>query len=297
MMHTYFAYGLGIHSEIELPELAPAHAAVDVIIRTAHLEFSADQETQSGVFDADAEQVRVNYAGIAAFALHHGAEIEFEPAPNVNPQELRLMLLGPVWAMLLHQRGRLVLHASSVALKQRAIAFLAEAGEGKSTIAAALLARGYQLVTDDLLAINPDSAQRPSIYPGFPFLKISTQAARALGQNLDAAPRVSARLDKRVWQIDDAPTSPVELECIYVLKRGEQPRIEMLAPQEAFIALVRHTFVARLLDATEATQKHFQQCSILTRQIPIYRLSMPSSLEGLAKIAELVDKNLRFPAL
>ena len=97
------------------------------------------------------------------------------------------------------------------------------------------------------------------------------------------APRVSAQLEKRIWHIANVPTSPVTLGSIYVLEQGEHPGIEPLSAPESFIALVRHTFVAHLLDATDTTQKHFQQCSILVNQVPVHRLR-----RGAAEALELI---------
>lgn len=289
MMHTYLAYGLGIHSELELPELVPAPADADILIQYARANISVDAENApGGIYDAATNELQIRYDGIGAFVIRRGCEIAVEPEAQANMQELRLALLGPVFAVLLHQRGGLVLHASAVARDHRAIAFLAEAGGGKSTIAAALLTRGYQLVSDDLVAVAPGAAPPPWVYPGFPFLKIWPQVARALGQDVLAAPRVSAQLEKRVWKIPDAPTSPLPLSCLYVLGQGERPRIEPLAAPESFIALVRHTFVALLLDATDTTQQHFQQCSMLVNQVPVRRLIMPRSLDGLTAVAGLV---------
>src|SRR3989454_2089338 len=50
------------------------------------------------------------------FRSREGREIVVEPAPGVDAGTLRLFLLGPVRAVLLHQRGFLVLHASAVVL-------------------------------------------------------------------------------------------------------------------------------------------------------------------------------------
>lgn len=288
-MYSYFAYGLGIHSETELPELVPAPTSPEIVIQFSHANIFAPDEDESGTFYVSPDETRIRFAGIGAFAIRRGCEIEVEPEPQANLQEMRLALLGPVFAVLLHQRGLLVLHASSVASNNRAIAFLAEAGGGKSTIAAAMLTRGYQLVTDDLVAVAPDAAHSPTIYPAFPFLKVWPEAADALGRDVLAAPRVSAQLDKRVWQIADVATSPVTLSCIYVLDQGVHPRIEPLSAQESFITLVRHTFVAHLLNATDTTQKHFQQCSILVNQVPVRRLILARSLDVLTAAAELVD--------
>jgi ABC-type glutathione transport system ATPase component len=75
---------------------------------------------------------------VGAFLVRGGREIMIDAVPGVDARTLRLSLLGPALALVLHQRGRFVLHASTVAVAGSAIAFLGEKGWGKSTIAAAL---------------------------------------------------------------------------------------------------------------------------------------------------------------
>jgi hypothetical protein len=288
-MHSYFAFGLGIHSDIELPELRPVPANPDIAVRLGHVDSSGIEQIEFTVCYADEDMLRVWYDRVGGFAICRGAEIVVEPAPDANLQELRLTLLGAVFAMLLHQRGHLVLHASVVARADRAVAFLAEAGGGKSTTAAAMLTRGYQLVADDLLALQPDPAKLPTVFPAFPFLKVSPDAAHALGANIEAAPRVNMRLEKRVWQISDVRPSPVTLHSIYVLDRAARLGIQPLEPRQAFIELVRHTFVIHLLDVTNASQNHFRQCSVLAGKVQISKLHIPSALDSLADAAEMID--------
>jgi hypothetical protein len=60
--------------------------------------------------------------------------------------------------------SRLLVHASAVEADGRAILFPAPMEAGKSTLAAALLRRGYRYVTDEAVALDPDTLEvRP--YP------------------------------------------------------------------------------------------------------------------------------------
>ena len=71
------------------------------------------------------------------------------------PADVRLFLLGSVWGALALQRGLLPLHASAVGRGRTVHAFTGPPGAGKSTLAAALAARGYPLFTDDMLDPGP----------------------------------------------------------------------------------------------------------------------------------------------
>ena len=54
---------------------------------------------------------------------------------------------------MLQHRGYLVLHGSAVLVNGRAVVFSGDSGAGKSTLAASMVHHGYQLITDDVVAI------------------------------------------------------------------------------------------------------------------------------------------------
>ena len=77
-------------------------------------------------------------------AERHGTEIVVDPLPS----------LGMGFGLLLRPRGLVVLHASSVDIDGKAVAFVGNPGRGKSTLALALLEQGHKLVA------HPDNSQR-----------------------------------------------------------------------------------------------------------------------------------------
>ena len=74
------------------------------------------------------------------------------PAPECD-DDFRLYLWGTVFGAVAWLNGYFPLHASAVAIDGRAVAFTADSGGGKSTMAAALAAKGHAHVCDDTLAI------------------------------------------------------------------------------------------------------------------------------------------------
>jgi hypothetical protein len=296
-MYTYSAYGLGIRSTLLLPELpSPVVARTDVRIRTGKLNASSE----AGHALPAGRIVRVTRGGahlswhqIGAFCVRDGREITIEPYPGVDKRILRLALLGPVLALLLHQRGFLVLHASAVARGGSAVAFLGGKGAGKSTTAAVLCARGYQLLADDVVALELTGADRPQVLPGYPQLKLWPCAAAALGEDPESLPPLSAGQEKRSRRMADrfAP-GPLPLERLYVLSEGPSLEIEPLAPQEAILQLIGHSYSSRfgkdLLRGPAAAQ-HLLQCKEVAGSAPIYRLRRPLSLQELPDLARRVE--------
>src|SRR5947209_7009046 len=119
-MLLYRAYGLGITSELPLPELMPGDGAAEVFIRRGPIE--APINGDGGVALARADDGCLRYAGVATFRITGGNQILFDPNPSADERAVRLLLTGAALAVLVHQRGFLVLHASGVAIDGRAAA-------------------------------------------------------------------------------------------------------------------------------------------------------------------------------
>ena len=55
---------------------------------------------------------------------------------------------------ILMQRRLLPLHGSAIAINGKAYAIVGDSGAGKSTLASAFLNKGYQLISDDVIAVS-----------------------------------------------------------------------------------------------------------------------------------------------
>lgn len=292
-MPAYVAYGLGIQSVLPLPELMPGEAAADVVVRLRKVDRLPPEAISAGAYSqATLEEVYLFWQEVGAFLVRSGHEIIVEPAPGVDERVLRLFVLGPALAVLLHQRGWLVLHASAVAIDGETVAFLGGRGWGKSTTAAALHARGHGIVADDVTAVRLDTGH-PMVSPSFPQLKLWPEVAvSSLGDDLQALPRLHPDREKRARPVARSfPSASLPLKRIYVLGEGESQRIEPLRPQEALVELVRHSYVSLLLQTTEASS-HFLQCSSVVRNVPVLNLRRPRSLPALSDLARLVEEDL-----
>jgi hypothetical protein len=73
---------------------------------------------------------------------------------DADPALLQRLLTGPVAGFLMRLRGRLALHASVCAIDGAAVAFVADAGLGKTTTAAECARRGWRTIADDVLLLT-----------------------------------------------------------------------------------------------------------------------------------------------
>ena len=291
-MHRYTAYGLTFESDGPLPELMEADPASepDVIVRCGRIDLPAPAPEGSTLVWATASDVCLRYDGTAAFRICDGREIQVEPFDEADERAVRLLLLGPALAVLLHQRGLLVLHGSAVALGPTVAAFVGEKGEGKSTIAAALHTRGHALVADDLVAIELGDSQLVHVRAGFPQLKLGPDVLAQLGEDAEGLPRVHPDYDKRARRVASvACGAALPLRRIYVLESGEADAIEPLPAQQQFVELVRHSYLAELLESTGEYAAHFKQVVALASRVPVCRLRRRRDLTALPDVARLVE--------
>jgi hypothetical protein len=298
-VHTYAAYGLGIRSALPLPELsATAEITTDAVIHLGRIERPLPETDHTGChFEMDREEAYLFWEEVGAFLVRRGREIVIEPVRGVEGGLLRLPLLGAVLAVLLYQRGFLVLHASAVALKGEAVAFLGERGYGKSTMAAALYARGHVLVADDFVAVDVCRPGRPSVLPGFPQLKLfSEAAAAALHDDPGRLPWIAHGYEKRARRAEEGfSLQPLPLGRIYLLGGGAVPEIVPVPPRETFLQLIGHSYVGRLFQQSGRgpdAASHFRQCVTLARDVPVRWLRRPPSLAALPGLARMVEAEM-----
>lgn len=232
--------------------------------------------------------------GLGSFRISSdGVDIAWSPGPDPWTDALRWVLLGRVMATAMYVGGTLCLHGSAVAIGREGVCFLAPKFHGKSTLAAAMVASGARLITDDVLPI--DVGPPVKMRPGVPVLRLhddseSVVALSGRGHGRASKDVGKARLDFSAES--DLVMTAQELSAVYILApRGEEPEPGRAATRtslnglRAFETLVRHSSVAPLLSSSEA-RLLLTQASAITRTVPIYTLQSIRSLDRLPEIVE-----------
>jgi len=297
-MHHYTAYGLGIRSALVLPELQPSPSDnPDVNIRRGKVGFSLSSDgREQERYLVGADQAYLAWAGVGAYLVRHGNEIVVEPCSEDDESIVRLPLLGTIMALLLQQRGHLVLHASAVAVGGQAVVFVAGKGNGKSTMAATLCARGHSLLADDVVALDV-SGERPIVLSGFPQVKLWPDAVRSVGGDPALLPRVAPGYEKRSRRMAESFEShPIPLAGIYLLSVATESKLTLLPPRDAILRLISNSYAARfgaMLLRGKAASQHLRQCTALVRTVPVFDLARPRSLALLSEGARLVEEQMQ----
>jgi hypothetical protein len=169
-----------------------------------------------------------------------GLELLCEPDPdNADWATIVSAQALPLAATL---RGLEVMHAAGVVLDGRAVLVMGPAGAGKSSLAAALLRAGGELLSDDVVALRL-SGDALVAHAGSVALQLRAAEDERLSDEERAAlgrPAGSAE-EKRRYVSGEAPDA-APLGCVFLLEREPRgPAVERLGAVDPF-ELIASTF-------------------------------------------------------
>lgn len=197
------------------------------------------------------------------------AKLEFAPT----------VLVGIGLGLLLHRRGVTCLHGSVVSVGGRTIALLGDSGAGKSTTAAALVAEGGTLISDDIAVLRSDGGGFAVAW-GCANVRLDAVAtARILGSDrtLPTAPWV----EKLLWDVSSErqshPQPAPRLDALYLLGRAaEDDAVAIAAPIPSAQALPRLVTCWYPQGFTPLlTQARFDGLRAIAEQVPMFELRYP----------------------
>lgn len=297
--YCYDVFGISIESEIPLPELPVDDRAaddVDVEIRRGEVASvaAADSDRVRSI-EAEPGNCTLSYDSIGSMRVGDGERIvvDLEREDLEESKVVRRLLQGQVFAVLLHQRELLVLHASAVAVGGRAAVFVGPVGAGKTTTAAACHAQGHELLDDDVVAIAFDADGRPMVRPGVPELKLYPTVADELGVDVRPATSEDAGSGKEYCHPPvDVDREPVPLAACYRIEEGSAFAVDTVPPQERIVTLLSNTYNAGLLDTTDTEPATFEACSRVAETTPVRTLTRPNDLGRVSELVELIEADV-----
>ena len=146
------------------------------------------------------------------------SEVEVRPDPPGRPELLPILLAGTASAFVLTLRGETVLHAERGRHRRRGVAFVGQSGRGKSTLAALLCLDGAELVTDDVLAVDPGRRSRA---PGGRELRLRAERRSSPKPSRTRAPSTA---DDRLALTFSRPPEPLPLAASWSPRRHTRRR-------------------------------------------------------------------------
>ncbi len=299
MNFRYEAFGLQIDSDVEFPSLRPgAGKGIDIRVRRGGEPalFSDGGPISRCRFDKHGMDTHIGWKTVGALTVRNGDTLLFNPTGG-SDDLLRYAVQGVGLAILLHQRGLTVFHATAVEVDGVAVAIAGIKGAGKSTTAAALIARGHRLISDDVLAIGEDGFA----LPGWPEIKLFRHVVNAsIRTPVTAMRQMGLNMDKWVCGTPDRFSDvPRRLARFYFPRPGTDLRLEDLPYQVRLTELMANTYVARFGDALLSGHRaasHLTACAGLLSKTKASYLRRPKNLHLLDELARVIERDLEADA-
>ena len=275
--HRYILFGLRVASEIHLPEALgdrDSDPEPEVIIRLGTL---GGGRTPPGM-SYDGTTAMLTVPGVARYRISKGSEIEIDVVSGAPDKNVRLYLLGSAMGAALHQRGLLPLHATSVEIDGRAIAFVGQSGAGKSTLAAWFNDLGYRVLSDDVCVVHGVDGDRPEVYPAVRHIRLCRDALIASGRTADqfeASYSGDPTFDKFDVPLQQGDASPARLSAVVLLEFGSVKALQHIEGVDAAASLFAHTYRGEMVDDLGGAELHWRAVMGLMRAIQIFRWTRP----------------------
>lgn len=204
-------------------------------------------------------------------------------------------VLGTAFGTLLHQRGAMVLHASAVSHKGRALALCGPSGAGKSSLAAALCQGGSALICDDVAAIHFDADGVPQVLPDSRQHRLWDDMI----EHLDLAGSRGEAVRDTMEKYHVSPTSePVAMPLSTIVSVREAafanmaPTLEPLELADAAALLRTDIYRNALARKMGRDAALFGQAARLLGQVRMLRLTRPRESGRMLEAVELLHEHL-----
>jgi len=301
-MNSYLVFGGVLRTELEFPELDVATRG-DMDWTLTVSTSPAPELPLGGPLGEDKVDQGVmvrSYGTPAGFRLIYddtgvfdvtagGREIHWHRPEGADLEAGRLDVLGRVLALALHASGWLSLHGSAVALADGAVAFLAPKGNGKSTLAFALMRAGAALMTDDTVVIG--SGAPPIVRPGVQSVRLFRDSADWLSATSPIAGTSDVKATFGQIADDARRLTRAPLAALYLLESVPAGTIagplerERLEGPTAVFGLLGQTKIGALLGGPEAPTV-FSAVVALAEGSEIYRLRVTRDYERLQTVVQ-----------
>lgn len=299
--YDHAVFGGCLRSDFPIPELPPVHGSAPDWFFRRSTEPPRDPQFL-GVDNVDAT-IRVRCSKIPnGFQLvfddtgtfditDRGRDIAWTPGRETAMELVRADLLGGVFSVALHLQGLLSLHGSAVGIDRTAVAFLANKGAGKSTLATALCDGGCTLITDDMLPVHPSTPV--TAWPSVPAVRLLHDSASHLRY---ASGQTHPLTNK--YHVNELPPHQVEMSrlplgAVYELAPvpagNNVPAVERVrvSGTPAVGTLLRHHRAGTAIGGAESMNL-FLRASDIVRTTPVYRLQVARDFNRLPEVVATI---------
>lgn len=305
MSTTYRAFGLTIASEFEMPEFwvaaeaAGAAGDADIFIVVGRIGdgLNIGQRCEDG-FDVGPRHILLEVPGVGRFLAEDGRRLTVEPVRGADPRNIRLYLKGSALAAIFHQRGLFPLHSAAVEYAGGCVAFLGSSGAGKSTLAGMLAQRGFRLLSDDVILVQPGEGGALIAEASLPALKLWPESLAPTGMSDRNSPYEAADYRKHhILSPISFTRSALPLRRLYFLRwllpASAAPQIARVSPFDAMLALRPNVFRPSLIDALGREAGYLAFAARLMAVADAFKFDRGCHLAGAQEQIDVLEQHIR----
>lgn len=296
MKFRYFAYGIPIHSDIELPALYNSDFSLEQKTVNVRIENVPEQLNNPALIEKPFTLMNTNewlyrFPEVANYYVKDGTEVIIEPLTD-NREEVLIYFYANCLAAVLYQRNIIPFHVSGIILPtNKVVLFAAPSRTGKSTTAIKLLERGYKVFTDDTAIFE--------IEDGIAYVTASYPMVRLWQNTIDiqnhyeetSKQLIFAEIDKYGFNFHEefVPNKVQVAGIVFLEESGNDLSIQNISNAKCMQLLGQNMYRGQWITGMQKQRLQFEMLSTLAQSIPAYKAIRPKGTPTFEAFAESID--------
>lgn len=300
MTNIYSALGLSIHSPFECPSFGRSRNAVvghSIFLEAGAVPHALESpELARPLLQLDEQgSLLFHVPGVASYLLTDRRKITLSVREEGGlPRALDFLRDVPVAALCM-QVGLIPLSAVCLSYRERSYLFWSPPGAGKTSLAMALVRRGFRWVADGLCALDMRGTHS-LIQPGFPVIKLWPDSLEALAMSrpqCEPGPGGRFSISAAPWY-DGEPRQLAAIALLRPARGGMATRCQRLQGGAAFAGAAKLVTLPAMARALGAEAGFMQSLAGIASRVPVLDLLHPAGLEKLDEAADRLMEQILF---
>jgi energy-coupling factor transporter ATP-binding protein EcfA2 len=298
-MYYYWAYGMHIRSELEVPEMLPFRGSdTDLYIRLGKAPDTIPDPPLKviGSMQMSAKHYRLELP-ICTYYVREGQEITIDIKPNADDKSVRLFLLANAMAAALHQRQQVALHAGAVVTDRGLVVVSGHSGAGKSTTISALRQKGFAAFADDVVIVS-QQADKLIGTASYPIVKLWGDSIEKLQLGeIKEESRIREHVPKYINSFhEEFSKEPLIIKEIFFIEKiagNQTPEAKALSGIQAFSYLKEGLYQTSQANTPEYAQYLFQLLSTIAEKVPVTLIRRGDAINSIEEVIRLITESNR----
>lgn len=272
----YFAFGLVLSSEVELPGLIECEQPADVDIIFGKVPRNIENpDLRRPKLQISRREILFRL-GRTRFYIKDGSQVIIEAGRKPNLDLIRSCLTGPAIAVVLYQRGFIPIHGSCVVIDGKGVIFTGDSGAGKSSLCFAFSRRQHEFLSDEITVLSIDDCGEIMVLPSHPQQKVSRRILKEMGCDLprsyENASRGKIIFSSPAW----FRKQPVRLGAIFELKKSNNGvNSKKITGTDKLKRIINNIYYIAILNSMGISMDYFMKCVQIVEAVDYYLLERP----------------------